>query len=206
MPGYDLSAGRSKVSVFKETDILSLHLVRKHNQSINKPTRWLQSVVSAMVLSVNRLICSRITQRRGDWSGRTSPRRDHLSWILKHEKQPPSIEEELSKQRNLQLQRVTVEERLADARSSKWIVVKRAERVRQEYWAIKQKGSHQILQALRLQAKGLNFIIIYLHVCNATERLAGVKTASCLPISLIRNILKVCVCVCVCVRERERER
>ena len=34
MPGYDLSVGRSKVSVFKETDILSLHLVRK--QSINK--------------------------------------------------------------------------------------------------------------------------------------------------------------------------
>ena len=48
---------------------------------------------------------------------------------------------------------------------------------------------------LRLQAKGLNFIIIYLHVCNATERLAGVKTASCLLISLIRNILEV-VCVC----------
>lgn len=95
------------------------------------------------------------------------------------------------------MQRVTVEERLADARSSKWIVVKRAERVRQESRAIKQKGSHQILQALRLQVKGLNFIIIYLHVCNAAERLTGVKTASCLLISLIRNILAV---VCVCVR------
>ena len=60
------------------------------------------------------------------------------------------------------MQRVTVEERLADARRSKWVVVLQAQKARQEFWVIKQKGSRQILQVLRLQAKGLNFIIIYL--------------------------------------------
>lgn len=161
--------GRSKISVFRETDIPSLHLVR-NNQSLSKPeddfrvrsVPWCFQQIDWYALE---------SQRRGDWSGRTSPQKaPHLSWISKAWKATNSVGEEL-KQRSLPLQRVTVEERLADARRSKRAVGSVGTEGGARVLGDKAKKAAVEAHAIRLQAKGLTFITIYSYVqCRKTCR------------------------------------
>ena len=152
-------------------------------QSIHKHTRWFQSTVSAIVLSVSRLMWSRVTQRRDNWSGR-----GHLSWILKHEKEPTSKEEEPSKQRNLQLPRTTVKERIGRRKKEPVGCCTMGVEGRARVLGDKAKRQKPNPASSYRPGEGFEFYVnLFLFV--QQKYTAGVKTVSRQPASLIKNIL-----------------
>lgn len=124
------------------------------------------------MISVNRLMWCRVTPGKGDWPVRASPRRGHLSWTLKHEKQPASKEKELPKQRNLQLHRTWVNERTGRFEKEQACCAVRMVAEQEPWVIIKQKSRGQVLLALTDRAKGLDLLQVQ------QKDIAGVKTAS----------------------------